>query len=224
MRVCLGPYGPPRLGLAPCGPPLLGLALLLAAVPPLWAWDADLELLDLVEEIPQSFYQFMSLDQDASALEVKKAYRRLSLSLHPDKNRDENAETQFRQLVAIYEVLKDEERRRKYDDILENGLPDWRQPVFYYRRVRKMSNAELAFLLFLILTVGHYAVIWSIYLEKQLDELLSKKKKEKKKKLSSRPPDELRSATHDRYTYYFLFRYYFLFPLVHTHRYTYYFC
>lgn len=31
-----------------------------------------------------------------------------------------------------------------------------------------MSNAELGFLLFLILTVGHYAVIWSIYLEKQL--------------------------------------------------------
>lgn len=55
-----------------------------------------------------------------------------------------------------------------YDDILVNGLPDWRQPVFYYRRVRKMSNTELAFLLFLILTVGHYAIIWSIYLEKQL--------------------------------------------------------
>lgn len=59
----------------------------------------------------------------------------------------------------------------RYDDILVNGLPDWRQPVFYYRRVRRMSNAELAFLLFLILTVGHYAVIWSIYLEKQLVRL-----------------------------------------------------
>ncbi|XP_032364113.1 dnaJ homolog subfamily C member 1 isoform X1 [Etheostoma spectabile] len=202
MRLFLGlfpgPCGSPLLGKAPCGSPLLGLVLLLAAAPPLWAWDADLELLDLVEEIPQSFYQFLSLDQDASPLEVKKAYRRLSLSLHPDKNKDENAETQFRQLVAIYEVLKDEERRRKYDDILENGLPDWRQPVFYYRRVRKMSNTELFFLLFLILTVGHYAVLWSIYLEKQLDELLSKKKKEKKKKLSSRPPDELRYAAHDR--------------------------
>lgn len=56
----------------------------------------------------------------------------------------------------------------RYNDILVNGLPDWRQPVYYYRRVRKMSNAELGFLLFLILTVGHYAVIWSIYLEKQL--------------------------------------------------------
>lgn len=86
-----------------------------------------------------------------------------------------------------------------------------------------MSNAELAFLLFLILTVGHYAVIWSIYLEKQLvglpvgdrppvsrwrqlalnalcfqDELLSKKKKEKKKKASSRPAEDLRCTGQDR--------------------------
>ncbi|KAJ7408623.1 DnaJ heat shock protein family (Hsp40) member C1 [Willisornis vidua] len=106
---------------------------------------------------------------DASSADIRKAYRKLSLVLHPDKNKDENAETQFRQLVAIYEVLKDEERRQRYDDILINGLPDWRQPVFYYRRVRKMSNAELALLLFIILTVGHYAVVWSIYLEKQLD-------------------------------------------------------
>uniref|UniRef100_A0A3Q2PXA5 DnaJ (Hsp40) homolog, subfamily C, member 1 n=1 Tax=Fundulus heteroclitus TaxID=8078 RepID=A0A3Q2PXA5_FUNHE len=140
----------------------------------------------------------LSNPQDAAAADIKKAYRRLSLSLHPDKNKDENAETQFRQLVSIYEVLKDEERRRRYDDILVNGLPDWRQPVFYYRRVRKMSNAELGFLLFLILTVGHYAVIWSIYLEKQLDELLSRKKKEKKKKLSSRPAEELRCVSQDR--------------------------
>lgn len=39
------------------------LILLVCAVPPLAAWDADLELLDLVEEIPQTFYQFLSLDQ-----------------------------------------------------------------------------------------------------------------------------------------------------------------
>uniref|UniRef100_A0A1A7WT84 DnaJ homolog subfamily C member 1 n=2 Tax=Iconisemion striatum TaxID=60296 RepID=A0A1A7WT84_9TELE len=182
----------------PCESLLVWMTLLVSAVPPLAAWDADLELLDLVEEIPQTFYQFLNIEQDASAAEIKKAYRRLSLLLHPDKNKDENAETQFRQLVSIYEVLKDEDRRHRYDDILVNGLPDWRQPVFYYRRVRKMSNAELGFLLFFILTVGHYAVIWSIYLEKQLDELLSKKKKEKRKKLSSRPAEELRCAGHER--------------------------
>ncbi|NXI46969.1 DNJC1 protein, partial [Galbula dea] len=138
------------------------------------------------------------LFQDASAADIRKAYRKLSLILHPDKNKDENAETQFRQLVAIYEVLKDEERRQRYDDILLNGLPDWRQPVFYYRRVRKMSNAELALLLFIILTVGHYAVVWSIYLEKQLDELLSRKKREKKKKTGSRSTDEAKLPAVDR--------------------------
>ncbi|NXU48601.1 DNJC1 protein, partial [Turnix velox] len=139
---------------------------------------------------------------DASSADIRKAYRKLSLTLHPDKNKDENAEIQFRQLVAIYEVLKDEERRQRYDDILINGLPDWRQPVFYYRRVRKMSNAELALLLFIILTVGHYAVVWSIYLEKHSfyikDELLSRKKREKKKKTGGRSADEAKLAALDK--------------------------
>ncbi|XP_075443665.1 dnaJ homolog subfamily C member 1 isoform X4 [Ascaphus truei] len=162
---------------------------------PCRAWDnGDLELFDLVEEIQQNFYQFLGVEQDASSADIRKAYRKLSLTLHPDKNKEENAETQFRQLVAIYEVLKDEERRQRYDDILVNGLPDWRQPVFYYRRVRKMSNAELALLLFIIFTVGHYAVVWSIYLEKQLDELLSKKKKEKRKKAGGKSLEEVKSG------------------------------
>ncbi|TEA26066.1 hypothetical protein DBR06_SOUSAS2210028 [Sousa chinensis] len=178
-----------RLRLMPFPPPLL-LLLLLAAAGPARGWESgDLELFDLVEEVQLNFYQFLGVQQDASSADIRKAYRKLSLTLHPDKNKDENAETQFRQLVAIYEVLKDDERRQRYDDILINGLPDWRQPVFYYRRVRKMSNAELALLLFIILTVGHYAVVWSIYLEKQLDELLSRKKREKKKKTGGKTVD-----------------------------------
>ncbi|XP_002750137.1 dnaJ homolog subfamily C member 1 [Callithrix jacchus] len=183
----LGPFPPP-----PPRTPLLWplLLLLLAAVAPARGWESgDLELFDLVEEVQLNFYQFLGVQQDASSADIRKAYRKLSLTLHPDKNKDENAETQFRQLVAIYEVLKDDERRQRYDDILINGLPDWRQPVFYYRRVRKMSNAELALLLFIILTVGHYAVVWSIYLEKQLDELLSRKKREKKKKTGGKSVD-----------------------------------
>ncbi|KAL2097391.1 hypothetical protein ACEWY4_006598 [Coilia grayii] len=163
---------------------------------PTLAWD--LELFDLVEEIPQTFYEFLSVDQDASSADIRKAYRRLSLILHPDKNKDENAETQFRQLVAIYEVLKDEERRQRYNDILVHGLPDWKQPEYYRWRVRKMSNAELGFLLCLILTVGHYAVIWAVYLEKLMDELMSKKKKDRKKKSSSKGIDEMKSVAQEK--------------------------
>lgn len=52
---------------APCGPLPLYLVLVLSVVPPLAAWDEDLELLDLVEEIPQTFYQFLSVEQVRAA-------------------------------------------------------------------------------------------------------------------------------------------------------------
>ncbi|XP_030055292.1 dnaJ homolog subfamily C member 1 [Microcaecilia unicolor] len=172
------------------------LLLLWSLPPPFSAWDSgDLELFDLVEEVQQNFYEFLGVEQDASSVDIRKAYRKLSLTLHPDKNKEDNAEIQFRQLVAIYEVLKDEERRKRYDDVLTNGLPDWRQPVFYYRRVRKLSNAELALLLFIILTVGHYAVVWSIYLEKQLDELLSRKKRDKKRRAGGKSAEEVKCSS-----------------------------
>eukprot|EP00057_Strongylocentrotus_purpuratus_P020545 XP_011675019.1 PREDICTED: dnaJ homolog subfamily C member 1 [Strongylocentrotus purpuratus] len=121
--------------------------------------------------------------QSASQSDVRRAYRRLSLQLHPDKNKEENAEEKFRQLVAVAEILKDEDTRKRYDEIVEHGLPDWRQPVFYYRRVRKMGLLELSLLLSVILSVGHYLVIWSMYFERMLEiEALIKPKKEKKGK------------------------------------------
>lgn len=42
----------------------------------------------------------VSMCQEASAVEIKKAYRRMSLMLHPDKNKEPDAETQFRQVKA----------------------------------------------------------------------------------------------------------------------------
>lgn len=45
--------------------------------------------------------RLLLLFKDASSADIRKAYRKLSLVLHPDKNKDENAETQFRQVSAI---------------------------------------------------------------------------------------------------------------------------
>ena len=54
-------------------------------------------------------------------------------------------------MAAIYEVLKDKERRAMYDRVLVEGLPDWRMPVYYFRRMRKIGLAEgLAYLLGII--------------------------------------------------------------------------
>ena len=74
----------------------------------------------------------------------------------------------FQQLVAIYEVLKDETKREMYKRVLVEGLPDWRTPVFYYRRARKMGFVELSVLFALILTVGQYLFGWAVYVEKRL--------------------------------------------------------
>jgi len=59
----------------------------------------------------------------------------------------------------------------RYDEVLANGLPDWKQPVYYYRRVRKMGLLELAILLTVILTTGHIITLWSIYLERRFEKV-----------------------------------------------------
>jgi DnaJ family protein C protein 1 len=87
--------------------------------------------------------------------------------LHPDKNSAEDANIQFRNLVSIYEVLKDPVKREKYDNVLKNGLPNWKNAVYYYRKARKMGLMEGSILLFIIITVSQYLVGWAVYLEKQ---------------------------------------------------------
>ncbi|BFY96999.1 hypothetical protein BsWGS_00039 [Bradybaena similaris] len=173
-------------------PELRPLLLWLLCVPGL-CWDSgDLELFDLMEEIDDNFYHVFDIDQSASSSDVRKAYRRLSLQYHPDKNQAENAEEQFRQIVAIYEVLKDEKKRERYNQVLIEGLPNWRQPVYYYRHARKMGIFELGIVLSMIITVGQYFVAWAVYVEKRLvlEEVInSKKKKEKKKRKQTMADD-----------------------------------
>lgn len=132
------------------------------------AWDNDeLEVFDVVEEVNQNFYELLGVAQVANASEIKKAFRRLSLQLHPDKNAAADADEQFRKLVAVYDVLRDPGKRQKYDNVLVNGLPNWRSAVYYYRHVRKMGLLEMSVILFLVITVGQYLVAWAAYFEKR---------------------------------------------------------
>lgn len=94
--------------------------------------------------------------------------RKLSLLWHPDKSDDPNAEQKFRHLVAVYEILKDDVRRARYDRILVEGLPRWNQPVYYYRRAKKLRFWEILTILTSIMTVGHYFVLWAMYFESTL--------------------------------------------------------
>jgi len=158
------------------------------------AWDqVDMEIFDLYEEVNGTFYELLGLSQSATTSEIRKSYRKLSLSLHPDRNKADNAEEAFRQLVAVYEILKDKEKREKYDNVLKNGLPDWRNPVYYYRKYRKMGTLELSIIVSLIFTVGHYLTWWVAYLEKrfEMEEVLNPiRKRMQKKKAKGKSTEE----------------------------------
>nr|CAG4642730.1 EOG090X0BHG [Evadne anonyx] len=158
------------------------------------SWDqSELEIFDLAEEVGQNFYDVLEVSQNCSQSDIRRAYRKLSLQLHPDKNDASDAEVRFRQLVGIYEILRDGSKRSRYDQVLVDGLPDWRQPLYYYRRVRKMGMFELSIWLFIFITIGQYAVAWASYFEKKLavEELVSSKLKKMQKKIKKKKAHEI---------------------------------
>lgn len=72
----------------------------------------------------KDYYKTLGLDKQASADEIKKAYRMLAKKYHPDKNpNDKIAEEKFKEVSEAYEVLKDPEKRKKYDTLGAN----WKQ-------------------------------------------------------------------------------------------------
>ncbi|MDD4505168.1 MAG: DnaJ domain-containing protein, partial [Sulfurospirillaceae bacterium] len=68
----------------------------------------------------KSLYDTLDVSQDASAEEIKKAYRRLARKYHPDINKDAGAEEKFKEINAAYEILSDEQKRRQYDQYGDN--------------------------------------------------------------------------------------------------------
>lgn len=69
----------------------------------------------------KDYYKILGVDRNASQEEIKKAYRKLAKKYHPDSNPgDKNAEEKFKEINEAYEVLGDEEKRKKYDALGSN--------------------------------------------------------------------------------------------------------
>ncbi len=116
--------------------------------------------LHLVEH-QHNYYEILGVSRTASQREIKQAFRRLSLSSHPDVNpNDSGALQRFRELHHAYQVLSDQRLRRHYDQ--QTALPDWpnemspedRSPSSRVRRWRWRYIVQLATVVGLLVAVS----------------------------------------------------------------------
>jgi len=71
----------------------------------------------------KDYYEILGITRNADPNEIKKAYRKLAMQYHPDKNPgDKHAEEKFKEVSEAYEVLKDPAKRRRYDQFGHSGL------------------------------------------------------------------------------------------------------
>ncbi|KIK68051.1 hypothetical protein GYMLUDRAFT_806096 [Collybiopsis luxurians FD-317 M1] len=121
------------------------------------AWDKeDHEIFDLVSAVEASegkgtsFYSWLNVAPSASTAEIARAYRKMSMQLHPDKNPGNKKIAQrFARLGVVSAILRNPVSRKRYDFFFKNGVPKWRGTGYYYSRFRPTLSFVLVFLVML---------------------------------------------------------------------------
>jgi molecular chaperone DnaJ len=70
----------------------------------------------------RDYYEILGVSKDATEAEIKKAYRKLAMQYHPDKNKAPDAEEKFKEISEAYAVLSDAEKRAQYDKFGHAGI------------------------------------------------------------------------------------------------------
>ena len=63
----------------------------------------------------KNYYKILGVNKTASEDDIKKAYKKMALKFHPDKNKEPDAEEKFKEIAEAYEVLSDRGKKHKYD-------------------------------------------------------------------------------------------------------------
>lgn len=113
----------------------------------------------------KNYYEILGVSRDASLEEIKKAYRKLAMEYHPDRNNKgkKRAENNFKKISEAYAILSDENKRAEYDAINFGGA--------YYNNDFEETNEESGF--------DFNAFYENFYREKAREEEKAKKRKAK---------------------------------------------
>src|SRR5437773_9495165 len=86
----------------------------------------------------KDYYAALGVARDASAADIKKAYRRLAQKFHPDVSKEKGAEEKFKEVAEAYQTLKDPEKRAAYDQLGSGYQPgqDFRPPPGWEQQFR----------------------------------------------------------------------------------------
>ncbi|KAL8263677.1 hypothetical protein R6Q59_021807 [Mikania micrantha] len=103
------------------------------------------------------YYEILGVGKSCSVEEVKKAYRKLSLKVHPDKNKAPGSEEAFKKVSKAFKCLSDDNSRRQYD---QTGLVEGDEYSQQYNgmRQRRTGHNVLMIILMLMKSLGRFLV------------------------------------------------------------------
>ncbi|XP_042873955.1 dnaJ homolog subfamily B member 9-like isoform X2 [Penaeus japonicus] len=81
----------------------------------MWITTFLLMALAVLASCAKDYYEVLGISRSATDREIKKAFRKLAVQYHPDKNQEPGAEEKFREIAEAYETLSDEDKKREYD-------------------------------------------------------------------------------------------------------------
>lgn len=79
----------------------------------------DEEFRELADSGMPNYYKILGVKKDATKQEIKKRYRELAKETHPDKTRDPSTEDEMAEINTAYEILSDDEKKKRYDKFLD---------------------------------------------------------------------------------------------------------
>jgi DnaJ homolog subfamily C member 1 len=147
----------------------MNFAILFCVLTKILAWSPlDITIFDLQQSLrshfgsSSNFYTTLQVDRQASDKEIIKAYRKVSLLYHPDKNPDENAKEIYKLLTSIQSLLKDSKSRKVYDKHLLKGFPTFRAGGYFYEKWEPGLVSSLLFVMGVV-SIAQYVTNWIFY-------------------------------------------------------------